>query len=518
MAQTDANDEQSTPWREFAESVVPVAYSNTLGSHIVANQPDVEVMAILLTPVPLTPEKFKETCYGKEWVSMAFTVLQVGPPGFSSVPYSAGKKEKNMSSKKVYEIDDKGYTKFYPFEKGKSNKDKGERVSTAVPPDAQDAEPVDATITLEHGVMMSTFLRGDDLAVTGEECFPKMFALDASFEGRDSIPAHTVVYMQLSASNIEQAKKGQGLKVRKIKPVGPRDIVLGSCYASLPFGDSALSALMDRGREQMSLKGVLYRHTLRTFAVRAKSTAYAVKNDDTDDFVLCEADDLIEEIKFSQQQLMDVVGSGLTVDEALRFLNIALNMEAVRMMVVHDPNPIRTLEGGCLHETVVMELDMNQCLQFNTLSLFETWPQKTLNTNSEESGLRVQKKGLTTGSRPPTVLWSNPAYVHQTPGLERKKIVFGLLTCPQDDATDTERDAGHLPPLVETQHLLDSQMAGAFQTLTIYIASADIASEDFFSDAGTSKVLELEMRVENRKVSLCKKRKRPHLAMPTPSP
>jgi len=28
-------------------------------------------------------------------------------------------------------------------------------------------------------------------------------------------------------------------------------------------------------------------------------------------------------------------------------------------------------------------------------------------------------------------------------------------------------------------------------------------------------VLELEMRVENRKVSLCKKRKRPHLAMPT---
>ena len=61
-------------------------------------------------------------------------------------------------------------------------------------------------------------------------------------------------------------------------------------------------------------------------------------------------------------------------------------------------------------------------------------------------------------------------------------------------------------------------MAGPFQTLTIYIASADIASEDFFSDAGTSKVLELEMRVENLKVSLCKKRKRPHLAMPTMTP
>lgn len=505
MSQTSASLATPAAWECFSQSVAPVAYANTLGAHIALSQPDVEVMAVVLSEVPLTPEKFALMDAGRGWISMAFTVLQVGPPGFSSVPYTATKKEKESNPLRLYEVDDTGSTKFHSFEKGKSNKDKGVRVSTL---EAEETgQPlVDATIRLEHGVMMSTFMRAEDFAVAGDERFPKTFALDDTFEGLDAIPANTVVYMQLSASNIEQAKKHQGLKVRKIKSLGPRESVLGSCFASLPFGESACSALMDRSRLQHSLSGMLYRHTLRTFALRPKSTAYAVQ-DDEGYFVLCDADDGIDEIRFTKKQLLGLVGSGLSLDDAMAVVNIGLSMQAIRLLVVLDTSSVKTLQGDINYEAAVMELDVNQCLQLSTLSQFGSWPSVPTSTPcSEALAMRVHKLDE-------SVMWSNPAFVHTTPRQERKHIVFDLQTNVQDSESDSVREYQTLSPLVDTQHFLDSQMAGPFQAITIYIASADIASADFFADAGTQKVVQLEMRVENRKASMGKKRKRPDLVM-----
>ena len=97
---------------------------------------------------------------GREWVSMSFCVLNVGPPGFSNVPYTNRKKkgEKETNPLMLYDIVD-GNTCFHSFEKGKTNKDKGPRVSQfkeTVQVDDVDTEVMrDATTVLESGVMLS---------------------------------------------------------------------------------------------------------------------------------------------------------------------------------------------------------------------------------------------------------------------------------------------------------------------------------------------------------------------------
>lgn len=486
-------------WDDFAATVNPVSYANTLGKHISSNQPDVEIMALVLTEVPLTSEKFSVMDGGRGWVSMAFTVLQVGPPGFSSVPYTANKKEKESNPLRVYEVDDTGHTRFYPFEKGKSNKDKGIRVSTFAS-EEPDLFPIDATTILEHGVMMSTFLRGDDFAVTGEDKHPKMFVLDAAFDGLDAIPANTVVYMQLSSSNIEQAKKNQGMKVRKIKSVSSGDVLLGSCFASLPFGEVAVGNLMDRSRMQHSLSGLLYRHTLRTFALRPKPSAYAVR-DEAGYFVLCDADDDISEIRFSEQQLLGLLGTCLSTQDALAVINIALSMQALRVIVALDTSSVKTLQGDINHEVAVMELDVNEFLQMHTVASFGTWPcNHTLSApHACADDNQFHAGDLSVHSHNPhCVSWSNPTHVHTTPRLEKKRIVFELGK--QSSGVESGED---------TIHFLDTNKAGPYMPLDIYITGADkISNDDLYSHPSTMKVLSLQLRVQNRKASGGKKRKR----------
>ena len=96
-----------------------------LGVNIAANQADVECAAVLLRDMPLNSSGFAAMKGDREWVSMQIGVLAVGPPGFSSVPYTATKKkgEKEANPERLYEVTETG-TRFYPFEKGRTNKDK----------------------------------------------------------------------------------------------------------------------------------------------------------------------------------------------------------------------------------------------------------------------------------------------------------------------------------------------------------------------------------------------------------
>ena len=64
-----------------------------LGSNIVARNPDVEIAALTLKEIPLTADKFRELSNGQDWYRFSFTVLGVGPPGFSTVPYSSTRKK-----------------------------------------------------------------------------------------------------------------------------------------------------------------------------------------------------------------------------------------------------------------------------------------------------------------------------------------------------------------------------------------------------------------------------------------
>jgi len=113
-------------FENFAQLLAPAKYACPLGKNISLFQPDVEVLAMTLKDMPLSSEQFGVMSNGREWVSMSFCVLNVGPPGFSNVPYTNGKKkgEKETNPLMLYDIVD-GNTCFHSFEKGKTNKDKG---------------------------------------------------------------------------------------------------------------------------------------------------------------------------------------------------------------------------------------------------------------------------------------------------------------------------------------------------------------------------------------------------------
>ena len=72
----------------------PVAVSKpTLGNIIATNQPDVEVMAMVLKDTPLSMAGYHELEGGRGWFNMPFMILSVGPSGFAKVPYTASKKK-----------------------------------------------------------------------------------------------------------------------------------------------------------------------------------------------------------------------------------------------------------------------------------------------------------------------------------------------------------------------------------------------------------------------------------------
>jgi len=118
-------------FRDWANllAVMPLAWRP--GKTLNLRQPDVELLVLTLSDVPLTADMFAEMSSGRDFVVLNVCVLAVGPPGFSSVLYAAAKKSGavKVESKALYDVDESGNTRFFPFEKGATNKDRGERVS-----------------------------------------------------------------------------------------------------------------------------------------------------------------------------------------------------------------------------------------------------------------------------------------------------------------------------------------------------------------------------------------------------
>jgi len=511
MSTDEPNTQPAThsPWQtqsvfdEFARVCAPVKYQHTLGKNIAPTQPDVEVLAMVLKDIPLTMEKFDVMRTGpqgqREWVSMPFTVLQVGPAGVSSVPYTANKKGEGKG-KMVYEVDDLGRTRFHPFEKGKTNKDKGVRVSEFQSDDTPDTM-VDATSILEHGVMLSSFLRGDNFTKTGDERFPKMFMLDGSYDAMDVLPAYSLVYLQMSSANIEQAKKGQGIKVRKIKGVGPGGSHVNSCFASLPQGEGQLGLLMDRAASMHAISKMVYQGSLKTFAVHVSTDAFAVSDVGDAFYVICEASEEVPDIRFSENQLLQLLNPGCSVDtvRALKFMNVALAMGALNVVVALDANPVKQLQGGINFEVASMQVDVNKLLHLHTIACFHTWPcihnkeatytctdELLLKTHADENG---------------TVMWCDPTYYHTTPRNERMKIIFKLDMTKREEVGNNNE--------IDTSHFLSYAADGYCHHLDIYIAPAcEFDSVENGALVPSTHVTSLQVRPENRTASITKKRRR----------
>jgi len=487
----------------FSERMGPLTDSIVLGKNISANQPDVEVLAMTLKDIPLDGDKFNEMSVGKGWVSAAFSVLIVGGPGFSSVPYTANKKkgERESESKSVYEVDDDGNTKFYTFEKGKTNKDKGVRVSSSKSEggesDGKEAALVDRTAVLHPGCMLSTFMREEDFLAGPQGGDPKMFMLGERFKGASVLPANTLVYMQLASSNIEQAKKGMILKVRRIKTADHLGNVVQRCFDQMPHDERQLERVQDKTRSHDSLSRMAYMGNVKVFAAMPSPTAFAVPEENA--YVISDFSEEMREVVLPVKVLCASLGSSDAV-VCLKILNVALGCGAVRCFVRSTMSGGVVLGSDSAYEVALLEIDVNILLDLHVLKTYSEWP----GTNSSKY---MQTAVLANGD----VLWTNPGKSIMTHENKMEGVVFRLGASKMET---TSQSLTGTDPAFDEGRFLGHGGSGDYLPLDVYLVAAKsnitaVAEQLDAMEEGVARlVTRLELRTENRSGSASNKRRR----------
>jgi hypothetical protein len=285
-------------------------------------QPDVEVLAIALDSIPHNAEEFDKKRGGKDWIICKFLIVAVGSAGFGKVPYKHKNKAKKGSAddeecKSLYENIEASMVKLYAYEKGDTNKDKGPRVD-------------DCFGVLCPGLCLTFFMREE------------MFQASKIIADRP-IDRTKFVCLQIDSSNvgIDSSKGAAGgwlIKLKKIKSISPPDDVMQT-ITKMPATEEAYDLLMSQHRStHATMKGVLSdKVDIKYCAVSSMGRdVFAVYEDES--FVICNAainnkEGFTDEIVV-QRDLVLACFDTLCVDTALRLLNIALSMDALRMLVV----------------------------------------------------------------------------------------------------------------------------------------------------------------------------------------
>ena len=313
---------------EFQRLLTPPSYQKVAGpgKQIKTNQPDVEITAMIMRQFPCTKAQFDKQRGDKDWVKIELVVCGVGPPGFSGVPYTANSKtpEKTLP---LYELDENGRTKFHTFLKGKTNKDKGVRVFKQPSDDKSgDNEDVVLSFSLEPGICLTNFVR--------EDAFNSSNNLIIDYDEENSVlAAGSMVYVQLSSSNVEQAIKGNMLKIRKIKVASDADAALQATKHLMPQTEQEFEQRMARAGTLASLQKMIYNGNTRIFMPVGSNQAYISRNEL--DFVLCSFAENVPEICVSREILLD--GMGTSDDErALKLAMICCAAGALDVVVKMD--------------------------------------------------------------------------------------------------------------------------------------------------------------------------------------
>jgi len=163
------------------------------------------------------------------------------------------------------------------------------------------------------------------------------------------------VYLQMSSANIEQAKKGMGLKMRKLKSVAPSDPVFNGCFHGLPVGEAAHNAVMERARKQHAIARMLCKDEEKAFAVDVSPTAYATK-EDSSSFMLCDAHSDVPLVTFALPQLMQLFDVRDEM-QALKLINVAIALKALRLFVCVNNNPTVVMQTSTTFSVGCMQID-----------------------------------------------------------------------------------------------------------------------------------------------------------------
>lgn len=419
-----------------------------LGTNITSNQADVEVLAILLKDLPCTKSGFENSRGDKDWVLMQAMFLSLGPAGFSSVPYIANaKKDQSTVKKKLYEDSSPGMVTFHTFEKGKTNKDKGERIEEV----EIDGEATKVSVNIGTGFTISNFLREDSFANDGK------FFVDNGDE--NILASGTLVYLQVSSQNVEQAKKGSLLKIRKCKVASDVDTLI-SQQLKMYFPVSC--AEYDAHRTSILNKNYatskqMVNGTAKYALVLPKTSSYVVYDKDKDKFIIVDASEEFEETELQVKQVFEVCG---TVDHnrAVKILTLALCTGSVEMLVRHNTQGNIILNGDCENLCMWLYINFRNLLSLDTLLGGIAQDQPSICTNE----FMMNKKDG-------NFVWSTPHH-DIIDGSQRKKLIF-CLSSEKKYMTDKAFNNTYV------KGMLTDGVSGPYYTLNVYMTP----DNDFFT-------------------------------------
>jgi hypothetical protein len=441
------------------------------GTHIAKNQPDVEVCAMSLCKLPSNRTEFDAMRGTREFIIGKFLVLALGPPGFGKVPYnskrSAGQKED--AGKPLYESTDDGRVRLFSFEKGKTNKDKGERV-----------DALESSGFLQPGLVLSFFLRED---------FWDPPKIAPSVAGDETVGVGTLLALQLSSGNVDAATKGYLLKLKKAKVlVASAD--LSATLIKLPRSEQEYDSLASKYRiDCPAMKGSLdSSNDMRCFAMQSlgpDACAFAhedgvlISNAVTGNSE-CFRDDIFVPDSVLLQCLQ-VADRGL----ALKLLNVALAVEAIGTLVKTCASNV-LLSSDDVHPLVALALvlDLNVLLSLDALNT----PEIGFFLRSANDG-PFESRDVFVSKKSDHIHWHNTKQVYATDA-DAAQLSFTLHA-----AEHTGPDGA--PP---ASNQLSIGRSGAYKTLSLYLAK----------QGNTRKIMDLEMRIATD-TSARQKRKRPEM-------
>lgn len=468
-----------------------------LGSNITPTNPDVEVLAMLLKETPATDAGFGTLDRGNRgWVMTSFVLLGIGPPGFSSVPYTHGKKKNSEESKKLYEYDENGQTKFFSYEVGKTNKDRGARCHVA----EIDGETHDVSVVLRPGMIVTEFMRPDKLSER---------VIVSQEEPCDVLPAFTLVWMQLGTGNIEQAAKGRLLKVKKIKTVPPN--TLASCLYStynLPTTEEEFRTRNNVNTYKALRECLDSRSNCMMLNRSVSPQAYIVQELDSSEYVLVDMDGEYE-MAHVDTSAMDMLLPSASLEQKIKFLNICIVSKAVTAVVRTRPADAVVLNGDAEKfraRVVAFAVNYNVFFGLDTVtSVFADMPATKAGQGMEKAIDKGEHFKLQLGSN--FVLWTKQ---ETWPGTG-KTIYFKLEL---EDVVPSEVQAD-----CDSWTFCDKGHASKHKLLKIAMLEDDFdevfaAYENVNGAEEPPSVMSIEMRFENKNsASLLGKRPRPALEL-----
>ena len=482
-----------------------------LGKTFKSNQPDVEVLGVLVRDVPTTMDAYSRLKGKNDWCSLQLVVLGTSGPGFSSVPYTSTKRkdEREVNPQPLYDTvphsePHAGLTRFYTYEKGRSNKDKGRRVETMTGAEPG-TESACATAVLPAGVCISSFLRED--AMTGD--FFVEGGVEAKAECLDNgvLVANSLVRAVVAASNVDQAQKGMLLKIKKVKPVGcVSDAALAvACAAegTFPRDENAYAALQDSVRiEFPAVARSVYAGNVKFFAPTLSARTFAEADEAAGRLVLVDADAPHGEIHVPAAVALAGTGAA-TLSRAAKIASLAVSQKALGAVVrTHRVDDVM-LDSGPACTCVALSIDVGKLLGLAALTDASDWPSSG---SLKMIHVGTDAEASPGSARPPRVLWTQPAnqFWHDQNGFEvPRSLIFEL-----------ELDTRMLEaPLVQsTDRFLADNAGGFFLPLRVYHCDPTLELERVPEelDVGDSvaRLISLQLRPENRGQQAGRRRKR----------